>query len=61
MDTREKIVKIRRCASGPERRDEGVGLGSGCRNGTQGHLLGDTADVQLEVFITHCNVGMRGK
>ena len=39
-----------RCASGPERRDEGVGLGSGCRNGTQGHLLGDTADVQLEVF-----------
>ena len=49
MDTREKIVKMRG-ASGPERRDEGVGLGSGCRNGTQGHLLGDTADVQQEVF-----------
>ena len=50
MDTREKIMKIRRCASGPERRGEGLSLGGNCRNGTQGYLLGNISDVQLELF-----------
>ena len=62
MDTREKIVKIRRRASGLERRAAGVGLGREVVVGMEhkGIFWEMLHTSSWKYLITHCNVGMRG-